>query len=1578
MESIMQNCSCYLIGDDHLMIQCAELLLKKKYRILGVISALDAARKLAEAHHIKHYTSLDEATESLLVTDFDYLFSIINGTIVPPIIIERARHLAINFHNAPLPRYAGVHALSWAILNNEPEHGVTWHIMNERIDEGNILKQARFPIDAQETALSLSLKCYTHALSLFNELIEELQTTSITSIPQDITQSSYYSFKQKPPGNGWLSWEQPACDTVRTVHALDLGHYHHNRLATPKIQIDNTVYLVVRMHQLGRGSEDRPGTLVALHPHAWHISTKTDLVSLEQLMLLDGTSCTLSDLAVKHQLKMGMHLSSPTQSQRDQFQYFSEHHAPKELFWVQELRTFQPTYLPFQPKHSEQCIDDALVSVSQLTVDNTLTAQWTKLPEDVETMDVLLATLFIYLYRLGNKESCALWLYDSQDAIVPDDLTLFFASFLPCSLLLDNSFTYAKAIQQIHMMRTTRKKMGTFLCDVFYRYPELSQTEHHQAPLALYVGTEKQCATPKNLINASVLITISSDTNTITWWIKESMMDHNEALISVIKNAQRHLNHLIQHLNRTQHHSIETLSLMDETERHLMLNMGIPKCFVYPKDKTIVQIFEAQAQATPNHTAVMYGAKSLTYESLNHQANQLARCLQNNGVMPNTYAAICTTQELHLIIGLLAILKAGAAYIPIDPNYPKKHIYSILNDSKPSLLLASHHLSQRIEDDCEELGVPIVLFDELALLMKHQSSANLDLTDITSSSLAYIMYTSGTTGNPKGVMIPHRGITRLVKNTNYIEFKEHDKVAQAASISFDAATFEIWGALLNGSELIAVPHTVLLDANKFSFFLEKKRITILWLTSALFNQLSAQDASMFRHLTYLLVGGDVLNKERIMSVIQCEQGSPEYVLNGYGPTENTTFTTTYHITKLDESHETIPIGTPIANTEVYVLDEQLQPTPVGALGELYISGDGLAHGYLNRPELNEQKFIQNPFQISTNSALYKTGDNVRWMPNGTIDYFGRQDNQVKIRGFRVEPEAIQAHLLHHHAISQCAVITSNSANNTKVLVAYMVCTEKVSDEDIRLFLKNQLPVYMIPSYFVRLEKMPLTPNGKVNYKKLPTPDITQFAVGSNYCAPVTATEHALTELWSTLLGITKIGVEDSFFDLGGHSLLLTQLILKIKNLYHIDLPLPEFLEHPTIKHLSQLIEGNTLSTRAVNQLMLRDRFLHRELSLATPLSHPQDINQVLLTGASGFLGAHLLHTLYHHSQAIIYCLIRAQNEDEAIDRLNKTMAKYNFDLSCNERIIPLVGDLTSPNLGLSSSNLSQLSKTIDVIVHNGASVNHLYPYEQLREANVRSTRDLIAFAAKNKAKPIHFISTLSAVSHFLDESHSIVEDFMRVDNDIPPPQDGYSQTKWVAEQLLSEAAHQGLLINIYRPGWIVGHSQTGAFNAQSNHLFLLLKGCIQLQVAPDWDLMLDMLPVDTISNVIAKRILLGPQTNRVFNLINPNKLPWRQLIHYINQRGYPVALIDPQQWKQEHVQFIKEDNALYSLYSLYINSQNDDWMKGLATISRANNYNTHNAFNEVGQIMPSLNKELLDVYFNYLENEGFIKPPLTH
>lgn len=1569
--------SCFLIGDDHLLVQCAEIILANGHIILGIISPLEAAKNLASVHEINYFDSLDIATEVLSTTTFDYLLSIVNSYILPVELLNRAQKLSINFHNAPLPRYAGVHALSWAILNDEPYHGVTWHVMTDTIDGGGILKQTLFTIDPHETALSLSVKCYEHALSLFEELINELSKQTLIPIEQDHTMRSYYDFNQKPPGNGWISWNTSSINIERVIRALDLGHYHHNRLALPKIQLGNEVFIIRKLHVLDVPSITTPGTLIKIRPDAWHISTTTCNVSLEQLVTVDGKSCPLDSIVNAYQLKEGYKLQSPTPHQLEQYQHFSEHYASRELFWVRQLTNFQATLLPFQPQNFEHHADASLTSVAKIAFPSEQISLWEALvSKNFKSTDILLTALLFYLHQMGTKEQLGIWLHASQAPHVESEVTQFFSSLVPFTLSLDGTHSFYETIGNVREMRYLIESKFTFQRDVYYRYPELRFVEHDKYHVALLIGTDKELAEKLLLISASVVITLSSNTNEITWWVTKPLIELEPNLLLIIEASPQHLHFLLKSLPSTIQLPLSQLSMVHEQEYITMMQDWNATTSAYPKGKTISQVFEEQALATPNNTAVSYGKKSLTYSELNQKANQLASYLKKYNLLPNSFAAICTTQELHLIIGILAILKTGAAYIPIDASYPKQHIKLLLEDSKPSVLLASHKLSDRIKQDCDLLNIPVILFNSIAEELDHEPINNLNQSKITPKDLAYIIYTSGTTGKPKGVMVPHQGVIRLVKNTNYIKISERDKIAQAASISFDAATFEIWGALLNGATLIAVSHATLLDVSKFSSFLEEHAITILWLTAALFNQCAAQNTSMFKNLSYLLVGGDVLNKERILSVLTCEQGSPASILNGYGPTENTTFTTIYDITETDKKHQSIPIGKPIANSQVYVLDKQLRPIPIGAMGELYTGGDGLALGYLNRSDLSDEKFITNPFSNEMGSKLYKTGDMVRWMPNGNLEYIGRQDNQVKIRGFRVELEAIQTHLLHHPAISQCSIQALESDKHGKVLVAYIICNDDISDSDLHSFLTHELPTYMIPSFFVRLNRMPLTANGKVNFAKLPKPDFSLSLSRKEGISPGTPLEKSLAILWCNLLGCTNISIDDSFFDLGGHSLLITHLILHVKDTYKIDLPLHVFLENPTIAHLAQLIKGNSSTDIAVNygQGMLKDRFLDRKIMLQElPHSHFPP-KAILLTGASGFLGAHILYDLYRASKSKIYCLIRATDKEDATSRINFTLAKFQLPLQCNERIIPLLGDLTQPQLGLSEHQFDFLSQEVDSIIHNGAAVNHLYNYELLRAANVLSTIEIIHLAIKYKIKPIHYVSTLSAASNYIDDSNCIIEDFIDPSQSIVAPLDGYSQTKWVSEQLLTEISQQGLIVNIYRPGWIVGQSHTGAISAENNHLLSLLKGCIQLKVAPNWDVTLDLLPVDTISAVISHMALRANIKNTVFNLINPNKIFWKELIQYINQRGYPVALIDSNTWKEKHLKYIGKENALYSFYPLYINSEGGDWMNELSHISRAKNYNTSKSFIDVGQTAPPINKDLLDVYFNYLENQGFIKP----
>lgn len=573
------------------------------------------------------------------------------------------------------------------------------------------------------------------------------------------------------------------------------------------------------------------------------------------------------------------------------------------------------------------------------------------------------------------------------------------------------------------------------------------------------------------------------------------------------------------------------------------------------------QVFEKQVDRAPDAIALVFENEQLTYRELNLRANQLAHYLQKQGVGPEVLVGICVERSLEMIVGLLGILKAGGAYVPLDPTYPTERLAFMLEDAQVSVLLTQKHFLEKLPATPAQI-VELEAFEESS-----DDVANLP-SPVTASNLAYIMYTSGSTGQPKGVSILHRGIVRLVKNPTYVHLSSEEVFLQLAPISFDASTFEIWGSLLNGAQLAIFPPGIP-SLEELGQAIRRERVTTLWLTAGLFHLMVDERLEDLKSLRQLLAGGDVLSVSHIRKFTQTVPGCQ--LINGYGPTENTTFTCCYPITNATELGNSVPIGRAITNTQVYILDEQMQPVPIGVPGELYTGGDGLARDYLNRPKLTAEKFIPNPFGAG---RLYKTGDLARYRPDGNIEFIGRIDNQVKIRGFRIEFGEIEAVLTQHRDIQETLVITKEDPPTNKSIIAYIVANphQVPTSKQLRQFLKQQLPEYMIPAAFVTLEALPFTPNGKIDRQALPASDSLRPDPEETFVAPGTPTEQQIADIWIQLLKLEQIGIHDNFFTLGGHSLLATQVISRLRQTFGIELPLQTLFEAPTVGELSDLIE----------------------------------------------------------------------------------------------------------------------------------------------------------------------------------------------------------------------------------------------------------------------------------------------------------------------------------------------------------------------------------------------------------------------
>jgi aspartate racemase len=623
---------------------------------------------------------------------------------------------------------------------------------------------------------------------------------------------------------------------------------------------------------------------------------------------------------------------------------------------------------------------------------------------------------------------------------------------------------------------------------------------------------------------------------------------------------------------------VSRLPLLTPAERHQVLSDWNQTGSNYPREKTMVQLFAEQVTQTPTAIAVQFQDHELTYGELDAQSDRLAQRLRSAGVRTETLVGVCLDRSVELIVSLIAILKAGGAYVSLDPAYPRERLAFMLKDTRAPVLVTQRSLIQNLPPH----DAVAILVDEMELQRARTEASFVNGDEpgcdglgagLGPENLAYVSYTSGSTGRPKGVCIPHRGVVRLVKNSDFAQFSRDDVFLQFAPVAFDASILEIWGPLLNGGRLVISPPGPTSLA-ELGALIEKRGITTLWLTAGLFHQMVDEQIDRLRNVRQLLAGGDVLSVAHVVRAL--EQLPRTQLINGYGPTENTTFTCCARLTAPPPPGRSVPIGRPIANTQVFILDRELQPVPMGVPGELFTGGDGLARGYLNRPDLTQEKFIVHPFSQEPGARLYRTGDLARWLSDGSVEFLGRIDRQVKIRGFRVEPGEIEAMLATHPAVKKCAVIVREDASGAKCLAAYIVAKQLPAPaaDTWRSFLEERLPEYLVPSYFVGVDVLPLTPNGKVDVAALPAFDGRRPELPANYVAPRDAVETRLAEIWSAVLGVGQIGVYDRFFDLGGHSLLAVRMAAQVEQQFGKKIPVAAIFQHRTIEQLAKLLREN--------------------------------------------------------------------------------------------------------------------------------------------------------------------------------------------------------------------------------------------------------------------------------------------------------------------------------------------------------------------------------------------------------------------
>jgi amino acid adenylation domain-containing protein/thioester reductase-like protein len=980
-----------------------------------------------------------------------------------------------------------------------------------------------------------------------------------------------------------------------------------------------------------------------------------------------------------------------------------------------------------------------------------------------------------------------------------------------------------------------------------------------------------------------------------------------------------HLETLLAHVAADPDAPISSIPLLPDSERYQILKSWNDTRRDLQPHICLHQVIETQVRKTPYAPAVTMAfagdGAMLTYEELDSRANKLANYLQSLGVGPNVLVGISMGRSTDTVVGLLAILKAGGAYVPLDPDFPEKRLAMMVEDAQPALLLTEERLEPSHKWRAEDGNMPVICLDRDWPAIE-QISSERPTSAVGPDDLAYVIFTSGSTGRPKGVQIPHRAVVNFLRAMAVRPDMDSDDVLLAVTtLSFDIAVLELFLPLTLGAKVVIADRDTVLDGKRLQAALNMSGASIMQATPATWRLML--DAGWPGNMGLkILCGGEALPADLAETL---RERSSE-LWNMYGPTETTVWSTVYEVKK---SIGPPPIGRPIDNTEIYILDMNMQPVPIGVVGDLYIGGEGVARGYLGRPDLTAERFVASPFAAensdhggrSNSERLYKTGDLARYRSDGTIIFLGRDDHQVKVRGFRIELGDIESVLSEHQAVRQNVVVADNISSHTR-LVAYVLVEadhETPTAEALRRFLLEQLPAHMVPAAYVIIDEFPLTPNGKIDRNALPAPDLDRTRFESEYVAPRTLLEEGLASLCQELLNVDRVGALDNFFDLGGDSLLAARLISRVQDKYDVSLPIRILFSQPSVAGLAQAIEAESERSEGdIRHSLFEEKSVH-ELNVEAVLEPSVEVNgqrvvaqgelnEIFLTGATGFVGAFLLSDLLEHTSANVHCLVRAESALNGRRRLQENLERYGlWRDDYGKRILPVPGNLSKSQLGLTSQQFMTLAERVDRIYHNGAMVNFVYPYEAHKAANVQGTQEILRLASQSTLKPIHFISTLSIFHTGTNQNGRVYYEDDDIDEN-GAPFGGYAQSKWVAEKLVLAAGARGVPATIYRLGLVSGDSHTGALNTE-DMISTLAMASRAAGVIPDLDILVDIVPVDFVSRAIVYLSQRPESSGQIFHLSNPRPLPYRGLIDWVLSTHAATEVVPFETWRDRLVSF---------------------------------------------------------------------------
>ncbi|BBD58842.1 amino acid adenylation domain protein [Nostoc sp. HK-01] len=993
---------------------------------------------------------------------------------------------------------------------------------------------------------------------------------------------------------------------------------------------------------------------------------------------------------------------------------------------------------------------------------------------------------------------------------------------------------------------------------------------------------------------------------------------------------------------------------------------------------TVVSLIDFVFQKYHDELAVIIEDQQFTYGELQQRTEQLSQYLTAQGSLkPNNLVGLCIEPSFEMVIAICAILKAGAAFVPLDPDLPRQRLSYMIADAKLTTILTQQKFAFDIEPAMRQSGLDgqMCFLDTPTVWQPLTTSSS--LPSVEPDQLAYIIYTSGSTGVPKGVMLTHQGLLNLAEaSCHTFNIKPGLRLLQFASISFDAAVWEIFTALCGGATLVLGAREQMLPGQLLANFLTKYRVQWVMLPPSVLATLTSF-RNYLTDLRMVVVGGEACS----VSLAKAWVSPHTRFFNAYGPTEITVCCTMYEFKQQEMS---LPIGYALPNVELYILNEELQLCHSGEKGELYVGGMGVAKGYLDKPEITSSRFLDNPFGAG---KIYKTADIVYEDPHqpGLLHYAGRSDHQVKIRGKRIEIEAIEMILAQHPGVQTNAVKAIRSVRiessdvpenyGVSMLVAYIVpkAGHFLTEKHLQRFAAEQLPDYMVPTRFVFMDELPLLPNrSKVDRNALPelpqTPSFVADTMDNSIKIAV-----VFDEALELPTGTCK--PHTNFFEMGGSSLCIAHVLYGLERDFGVAIPSRLIYEYPTPSDVARLLEQFKLkSESAANDRYIdlqTEAVLSPDLNTSLWQEPPQaKYDCALITGTTGFLGAHLLDELLTKgSYKKIYCLIRAENQTDAVERLRATFIQYQLPTAKLAQVSVINGDIEQPQLQLPTRLFDQLGEEVDQIYHVAADTNYIKPYSLIKKSNVDGTANILTLAAHRRHKTLHYLSTLAVYGSItsLLGINEVAEEFdIDLCEGIISVEYGYVRSKWVAERMLHSAQAKGLAVSIYRPGFISGHRQTQVANL-NDMFYRFVSGCIQMGMYPDFpEKRWVPTPVDYVAEAIAHLSLDTKYTGGQYNILVPpeKELSHLEIFEYLKELGYPLQKISPKNWLNA-LSTLSTTNPLHPLISFFQEKVYQDRSTILEVHHRTPDFQTKNvlqAIKDTNIKCPTIDKNLIRQY----------------